>query len=261
MFAERPVGFELFLAEELIEGRLVRKLRIGLLVGDDVVALVAAQRCLDVDQRALLALAARCEGRVADRSEGDMGARLLFQLAVLDFIRDSLGAYPDRLPVQLDYHVHINSREALDLDQRSRIEVGVGFAVDRDDQFAAPSQQFVNAEIVDVAAIGQKDEATPLLQRLGVQLLHRYAGLRERLVQQVARTRYAPELTLSLFLLFFLSLCFLLLFFLFCLQLRVAIENIERMPDPAAEPNIQQRDRRRQRPYRGHSHVRRGGGA
>jgi hypothetical protein len=165
---------------------------------------------------------------------------LLFQLAVLDFIRDSLGAYPDRLPVQLDYHVHINSREALDLDQRSRIEVGVGLAVDRDDQFAAPSQQFVNAEIVDVAAIGQKDEATPLLQRLGVQLLHRYAGLRERLVQQVARTRYAPELTLSLFLLSsypFSSFPFAsFAFFLFCLQLRVAIENIERVPDPAAEP-------------------------
>src|SRR5579863_10419392 len=48
--SERAIGLELLLAEELIAGRLVRKIRIAPLVVEHIVALVAGQRGLHVKQ-------------------------------------------------------------------------------------------------------------------------------------------------------------------------------------------------------------------
>ena len=48
VLTERPVGLELGLVEELVRGRLVRKVRVCRLVARDVLRLVARHRQLDV---------------------------------------------------------------------------------------------------------------------------------------------------------------------------------------------------------------------
>src|SRR5262249_49938712 len=72
VFAERPVGFKLLFAEHLIRCALVRKHRMGRLVGKDVIVLVAAEGGLYVDQHSGLPLLTAPRRRVIDHPDSHM---------------------------------------------------------------------------------------------------------------------------------------------------------------------------------------------
>jgi hypothetical protein len=75
VFPERAVDLELFLAEELVQRRFVRKRCVRRLVGHDVVVLVSAQGRLDINQDTLFTWTAIVNRGIVDQVQGDVRTR------------------------------------------------------------------------------------------------------------------------------------------------------------------------------------------
>ena len=69
------------------------------------------------------------------------------------------GRLADRGPTACDADAEIDARIALQRDEGREAHRRIGFGVDHDDQLAAPAQQLVDAEILDVAAVGEVDSS------------------------------------------------------------------------------------------------------
>ena len=60
-------------------------------------------------------------------------------------------------PGQIDQYAEIDARVALQSYERTERHLRIGFRVDCDDQLAAPAQQLVDAQIIDVPAVGEEN--------------------------------------------------------------------------------------------------------
>ena len=70
----------------------------------------------------------------------------------------------DRLPGQFDARAEVNASVALQLDERAKEHIWIGFRIDRNYQAAAALEQFVQAEIFDVAAVREIDVVGILIE-------------------------------------------------------------------------------------------------
>src|ERR1700685_1427329 len=73
---------------------------------------------------------------------------------------------PDFLPRQDDTNAKVYAGIALELEQRGAVDIGIGSGIDGDDQPAAALEQLIDAEVFDVAAVGQIDERSFLIERV-----------------------------------------------------------------------------------------------
>lgn len=83
---------------------------------------------------------ARQSVRAVELAAGDLERRLL-----------------QSLPRQVDPHTQINPRHDLQAYQRRECHVGVGLGIHGKDHLALATKQFVDAQILDMAAVGEVD--------------------------------------------------------------------------------------------------------
>src|ERR1051325_11964717 len=94
-------------------------------------------------------------------------AELVFRVALPDWIPDSAEAemrsaqarlgQPEIVEVRFDCHAEIDRRQPLERRQAMERHLRVLFPVDRDDVLAAPAQELIDAEVLDVSAVRQVD--------------------------------------------------------------------------------------------------------
>ena len=156
--SQRPVAFELRLAEELIARALVREIRIGGGIASNADVLDAVIGGLDVQQEAVFPAAVRI--RVVDRSD-----RVIRRVGPL------LAGRPRRQlfhVLERDPHAKIEGDLADGVAEIVELELRIATGIAHDDQAAAPPHHLVDAEVLEVTAVGQID----VLVRVGRQSEH-----------------------------------------------------------------------------------------
>ena len=145
VITELAVGLELRFVEPLVRRGLVRKIRMHAGVLHDVDRFVAGQRRLDVQQK--------------PRHRFRVGL-LIMDAADAAVIQALAGALRGNacLGVDVDAHAEIHLAFAHRVAEVLEAELRVHAGIDRDDEPAAAPHQFVDAEILEVAAVAQIDE-------------------------------------------------------------------------------------------------------
>jgi hypothetical protein len=142
VLAEGTVGLELFLVVELVESGVVGERVVGGLHPQDISGLVVCKRAFDVEQDAALFLSG-----VADFADGVVG--------VAEAVEGGWGDASLRFDVDLDAKV---ATAAVDgVAKVSEGELGISICVGADDESNMAADEFVDAEIFEVSAIGQVD--------------------------------------------------------------------------------------------------------
>ncbi len=142
---ERAVAFKLVFIEPLVGRGLVGKLGMSLAVVEHVRVFPARDGRLDIQQHAILA--------------PPVGG------PVLDVARDEAGAQPaaahrrhDAARVEHDGHMQVRVALADGIAQVFEHELFIAAGVHGHHQPAAPAHQFVQAQVLEMAAVGQVEE-------------------------------------------------------------------------------------------------------
>src|ERR1044072_4048115 len=146
--AEHSVALELRLVEELVGRRLVREVLVALRGVEHVARLVAVDGGLDVDELAGFAARVAVHPFVVYVCDGAVSARLLLKACGA---RGDVGLLlePD---VYAEVYANLPHRAA-EVVVRAR---GVCRAVHDEDVTAAPQDHLVEAEVLEVAAVGEE---------------------------------------------------------------------------------------------------------
>src|SRR3954447_11444848 len=153
--AQRAIGFELLLGEQLIGSGLVRIARKAALVIDDIVVLIAGDGRFYIEQDALLIL------RIDDFAHGAVrtvrGGMRRQTPALRDLFRCSARSVTNLGPWEGDQDSEIDTRVALQGNERAERHFRISLGIDGDDQLASSAQQLIDTEILDMAAVGEID--------------------------------------------------------------------------------------------------------
>ena len=140
MAAEFAIAFELIFREELVGSGFVGEGRMGGAVLGNADVFVAGDGGLEIDEVAGTAIA------VLDAADGAVGEAVLIALLL------------DGLNVELDNGSEVSGTDTDEIAEAAEFEVFVAFGIAGDDDFAAAADEFVDAEIFEVAAVGDVEE-------------------------------------------------------------------------------------------------------
>ena len=212
--AQRAVALELRLVEELVARGLMGKGRVLGRVAEDIGRLVAGERRLDVEQRPRRERRAVGVARVEAVVPDGANRAVAFAAA---------GDGRQLAQIDLDVHAEVGAAPLDGVAEVLEGDVAVLPGIAGDDEPAAAPHQFVEAQVLEVAAVG---EIHPLL------VVGRHA---EQLVEQLAQRQVGG--------------------------LALPHGREARVAQPPAEPDVEDRHQEGQRGRRVVAHVGRGGGA
>ena len=144
MDPELAVSLELLLIEELIQCRLVWELRVIDPVSLDELGFIAGHRELQVEQQSgALAIMNPAEVKM---TLARAGRRVRAQV----------------VEPRISADAKVDLRVANERHQPVESECRVGLAIDADNEFGPPPEQFIDGEVFDVAAVGEVQSTLPL---------------------------------------------------------------------------------------------------
>ena len=136
MTPEPAVVFELILGKELVRGSFVGKRWVGFAVLGDGYILIAHNARLQVDEPATAAVA------VVNSADGAVGKAV------------AIGLFANGGYVDVNLCAEIGIANADEVTETAELEVGVAFSVRGNDDADAAADQFVNAEVFEMATVG-----------------------------------------------------------------------------------------------------------